>query len=697
MKVVLAALVALGFASAGLGQSAPSIEDFAAMPNLHQPRLSPDGERIALIAGESRATRVVMVISLVGDPATVIDAGDDQILDSAEWVSDEHLLLTYLDRDFDTAEGVVEVFPRDYIMRVDDQTSVELERGVMPGFIDPDDPENMLVWVLVERGRPGSRLADNQKHLSMRLYRQSLDRNQRSMAYNGTEDFAYLLNANGEPVARVVGNDQYESIQDIRVREQDDSAEELEVWRRGENGGWVLLHEERFELDAEYHFAGRNWKDWTGVVEAIAGLDADGRYGYFSSITEGTSGTRREGRRRAIYRMDMQTGAIEGPVLESETADVGGLYLDYIRDWRNNAVIGVRWAEHRTLTHYFDPQFAALQTEIETFFPESNVDLVSWDREFSKVVITVHGGSTAGTHYLLEPATGTVSLLGLARPRLPDASISPVRIVEYTSRDGTDLFGYLTSPVGREISNLPLVVLPHGGPEARDYYDFDLWAQFLASRGYAVFQPQFRGSSGFGQDFAEAGYRRWGEEMQDDVSDSIGALATRGFIDPDRVCIFGWSYGGYAAMAGATLTPDLYRCAVAGAGVSDLNAMMIHERDDGYGSSQLYWARNIGDFRGRENRTALSGVSPANNVEHASIPLLLIHGTADLVVPHEQSEIMVEAMNAADRPVEFISIEGGPHSFSEMRVSDHIAILTNLERFLLEHNPPDEMLNQSAD
>lgn len=689
MKVVLAVVAALGLSGAVWGQSVPSAADYAAMPNIAQPQLSPNGERIAFMSGETRQDRTIMVISLTGDPAKVIDAGDDQILNSISWVSDEHLLLTYLDRGRDNFSGEIRLFARDYILNVDDQNSVELPNNAIPAGLDRADPESMLVWIPISRGNSGSRLQNNQYNIGMRLYHQSLDRDRRRMAEDGSEDFAYILNADGTPIVRVSGNDAQETVQDFRIVDAAASAEELEVWYRPDGEGWQLVHQERFELDAEFHFAARNWKDWTGVVEAIAGVDAEQRYGYFSSITEGREGTRRDGRRRAIYRIELATGAIEGPIVESDRFDIGGSPFNYITDWRTNALIGFRWAEDRNRVHYIDPQFAALQEQIEGFFPDANVTLASWDEAFARVIITVEGGTTSGTHYMLDTASGNVSLLGPSRPRVPDAVVAPVQIVNYTARDGVELFGYLTTPPGRDAADLPLVVMPHGGPEARDIYGFDVWAQFIATRGYAVFQPQFRGSSGMGQDFAEAGYRRWGQEMQDDVSDSIAMLAERGVADPDRVCIFGWSYGGYAALAGATFTPELYRCAVAGAGVSDLRRMMIHERDSGGGRTQLYWARNIGDYRGGDNRDDLAAISPASNADQVSIPLLLVHGTADLIVPHEQSEYMAAAMDEAERPYEMVSINGGPHTSSQMRVSDQLALLEALERFLAEHNPPD--------
>jgi dipeptidyl aminopeptidase/acylaminoacyl peptidase len=164
---------------------------------------------------------------------------------------------------------------------------------------------------------------------------------------------------------------------------------------------------------------------------------------------------------------------------------------------------------------------------------------------------------------------------------LREEQLSPVETIAYSTRDGAQIWGYLTTPRGAPRS-APLIVMPHGGPESRDVYGFDTLAQFLASRGYLVFQPQFRGSGGFGRAFAELGYRQWGQRMQNDVTDGVRHLIETGRADASRICIFGASYGGYAALAGAAFTPDLYRCAVSWAGVSDLVDLVRDERR--YGS-----------------------------------------------------------------------------------------------------------------
>ena len=660
---MLASLVACtGLASA---QDYPSVEDYSAMTNMSSVSISPNGERIVFISGESRPERNIIVYSLAGQPPIVIDGGDDQVLVGVSWLSNDHVLATYSERRNIASMAERHDVGRPYIIRVDDQNIVELELGVNLANIDVDDPDSVLVWIQAAHNR-GTDRTGNRHQVGWSLFRQDLDSDNRRREFNGTGGFNYLLNADNEPVVRYSTEET-----------------ELELWSRINSDNWELVHEERYQLHREFRFAARTWRDWTSVIGRVAGLDRSGRYGYFGSETLGQPGTFTDGRRQAVYRFDFQENRIEGPILTSDVADI----TNVIRDWRDNSVIGTSWNEERRKVVYWDQDFADLQAQLESFFPSSNVSITSWDQEFRRVIVSVSAGETSGTFYLLDRHSGEVTMLARSRPRIPDNWVAPVEIVHYEAQDGLELFGYLTLPPHRDARDLPAVLLPHGGPESRDTYGFDPWAQFLAARGYAVFQPQFRGSGGFGTNFAERGYTNWGEEMQTDLWDGMQVLVDRGVVDADRVCIFGWSYGGYAAFAGATITPDLYRCVIAGAGVSDIVTMMEYERGRAGGDSQLYWARNIGDWRADPQHTR--DISPAQLVHNISAPMMIVHGTDDLIVPFSQAEFMARAMDEAGKPYEMVAIEDGPHQSYRMTVENMRVLYANLERFLFEHNPPD--------
>lgn len=325
-------------------------------------------------------------------------------------------------------------------------------------------------------------------------------------------------------------------------------------------------------------------------------------------------------------------------------------------------------------------------TALSRFFEGTrDIDLVSQTRDNSKWVLFVTGPDEPGTYYLYDLEARSVDIIGEAYGRVALEGLGEMRRIDYAARDGAELHGYLTVPPGEAGANAPLVVMPHGGPEVRDSFAYDRWVQFLASRGYAVFQPNFRGSAGFGRAFVEAGYGQWGGRMQEDVTDGVMHLIAEGVADPARICIMGASYGGYAALWGGASQPDLYRCVISIAGVSDLPAIMRWERRVSGHSSDAYdyWRASIGD-PGRD-RDRLQSFSPIRFAEDWRPPVLLIHGDQDDIVPHAQSRDMDRALRRAGKDVRFITLEGESHS--GWRQDDHILALSEIETFLARHLP----------
>jgi dipeptidyl aminopeptidase/acylaminoacyl peptidase len=262
-----------------------------------------------------------------------------------------------------------------------------------------------------------------------------------------------------------------------------------------------------------------------------------------------------------------------------------------------------------------------------------------------------------------------------------------VRMVVWNAADGLALHGVLTLPAGRPAKALPLVVLPHGGPASRDYPGFDWWAQAFASRGYAVFQPNFRGSAGYGVAFRNAGLGQWGRKMQTDISDGVASLAAQGIVDPKRACIVGGSYGGYAALAGVTLQKGLYRCAVSLAGVADPSAMLVYDSQRaGYRSSTMrYWKAFMGVESSSDS--SLDAISPLVRADQADAPILLIHGEDDTVVSINQSEKMEAALKRAGKQVEFVKMNNEDHWLS--REDTRIQMLKAAVAFVEKNNPPN--------
>jgi dipeptidyl aminopeptidase/acylaminoacyl peptidase len=334
---------------------------------------------------------------------------------------------------------------------------------------------------------------------------------------------------------------------------------------------------------------------------------------------------------------------------------------------------------------FFDPADQAAWAAVKAAFKGDRVRLESWSQDRKKIVVLVDSPTQGPAYALVDLVTKRANWLGGRYQKLTQEDISPVRSVRFKASDGLDLTGYLTVPRGAQAKDLPLVVFPHGGPAARDTPEFDWWAQAMASRGYAVLQVNFRGSDGFGAAFLQAGYGEWGRKMQTDLSDGVRWLAGQGIIDPKRVCIVGASYGGYAALAGAALDPGVYRCAVSVAGLSDLSRFVTWSKAQNGVGAVRYWTRFMGAEAARD--PSLAEISPAAHVDRVNIPVLLIHGRDDTVVPLEQSRIMAEALQKAGKPVELVVQKGADHWLS--RGDTRLETLQATIAFLQKNNPPN--------
>ena len=328
--------------------------------------------------------------------------------------------------------------------------------------------------------------------------------------------------------------------------------------------------------------------------------------------------------------------------------------------------------------HWLDPKDQARHETVQRAFPGKVVHLYSESLDRQRIVAYVYGASVPAVYYLVDFKAHSADVVGDEYPALAKAALGEVSVINYGARDGTQIPAYLTLPPGLEAKHLPLVILPHGGPEARDDPFFDWWPQFLATRGYAVLQPQFRGSAGFGNEWRLAGRRQWGGLMQDDLTDGVKAMVDQGIADARRVCIVGASYGGYAALAGAAFTPKLYACAVSVNGVSNLSEMLGWEvAKVGKESNTVgYWQESIGP----KLDPVVIAKSPAKAVEHVKAPILLIYSADDTVVPPSQSREMAQALKEHGTPVTLVKLDGDDHWLS--RTDTRVQMLKNVDDFL---------------
>ena len=305
------------------------------------------------------------------------------------------------------------------------------------------------------------------------------------------------------------------------------------------------------------------------------------------------------------------------------------------------------------------------------------------DKAEKVFVVAVHSDVHPTEYYLLDLRGRTqLVLLGRTNSLLDPAQLQPMKEITYQARDGLTIHGYLTLPRGAAGRKVPLVINPHGGPYGiRDYWGYNPEVQLLANRGYAVLQPNYRGSAGYGLDFLKAGRHEWGAKMQDDLTDGVQWAIAQGFADPDRICIYGASYGGYAALAGAVFTPDLYCCAVNYVGVSDIGLIANWQHEYGQGGKAFY-KMMIGD-----DEALIAARSPVNFVERIRIPTLHAYGENDPRVDIKNWTELESALQKYHKTYEYIRQEGEGHGFHYEEAK--INFYRHLDAFLAKYLAPE--------
>jgi dipeptidyl aminopeptidase/acylaminoacyl peptidase len=383
----------------------------------------------------------------------------------------------------------------------------------------------------------------------------------------------------------------------------------------------------------------------------------------------------------AIVLVDPATAKEETVVYQRDDVDLGG--LAWSRSRKRAAYVSYQtWKNER---HYLDPVFAELFGRLEKKLAGYEVTLQSLTDDENRMIVAATSDRTQGTRYLYDRKADRLTKLGDVTPWLPAVQMASVKPIHYASRDGLTINGYLTLPNGAPPKNLPVVVNPHGGPWARDGWGFNPEVQFLANRGYAVLQMNYRGSVGYGRKFWEASFKQWGFRMQDDITDGVEWLVKEGIADPKRVCIYGASYGGYATLSGLTQTPDLYACGVDYVGVSNLFTFMK--------TIPPYWKpflemmqEMVGDPE--RDKALLTAGSPALNADKIKAPLLIAQGARDPRVNKDESDQMVAALKARGIDVPYIVKDNEGHGFRNEE--NQFAFYEAMEKFL------DKYIGKSA-
>ena len=633
---VLTWLAAVAAACVVTPCAAAPLEAYGKLPNVETVPISGGGQKLAVIVTNGEDRRIA--IRNLADGSTRLLAVGPIKVRALYWAGPDHLLI-----EKSTTADIMDVTGprREYFQLFD----FNLPQNRIHGLLgDAEQSLNVVV------GPPHIRLVGGRKLVIVEgvhfvnsqgqdsLFQIDLDSGRSTLLHPGyTHTNDWVVGADGRPLAE----SEYDQV----------------------SGTWTL----KVKFDGGW----REVKSMRAPIEhpVLVGLGRDGLSALVAEPVGDKAALREISPSNPIWTEPFKTTDWGDAIRDSATGRLIGFY----------GLVG-----DDEIYDFFDPADTAAWAKISRAYKGARITLASWSDDHGKIVVRVDSPAEGPSYALVDLKTKHSDPLGFSYEAVSDADISPVRPLRFKAKDGVALSGYLTTPKDRPAKALPLAVLVHGGPAVRDEPGFDWWAQAMASRGYAVLQVNYRGSDGFGATFLRAGYGQWGRKMQTDVSDGVRYLAGEGAIDPKRVCIVGASYGGYAALAGAAFDPGVYRCAAAVSGPADLRRMVAWSKENHGAQSQRYWTRFMGADDAKD--PVLGEISPALHADKVSIPILLVHGKDDTVVPIEQTYAMERALKAAGKPVEMVIMPGEDHWLS--RGETRLKMLQSVVAFLEKNNPP---------
>ena len=439
-----------------------------------------------------------------------------------------------------------------------------------------------------------------------------------------------------------------------------------------------VIARERFNNKDNLHIVEAKIEDgWNEIYRKKTDIKSIGVLGltpdYKNLVIRGLNS---ETNQKAFFTMSLQNGAIGPAIFENPNKSVERLLMNV-----NRVVFGAEYSGFTPTYEFFDEKLNARMRGIAQAMPNNSFRIQDYTDDWEQIIFYMEGDHSSGDY--IKYQAGRLELLSSSRPQIPPESVYDVVEYSYEARDGLVIPTLLTLPKQKSPSPAPAIMMPHGGPESYDRKGFDYMAQYFAGQGYVVIQPQFRGSDGFGVDYISKGRGEWGLKMQDDLTDAISALSNEGTIDKERVCIVGGSYGGYAALAGVTYTPDLYKCAVSINGVSDVHKMMKDEKRN-YGRDHwvvAYWENVI--KQGNLADDHLEKISPINFVSDITAPVLLIHGEKDEVVSVYQSINIYDELKSQNKSVKYVELEDGDHHMS--KAENRMKAMQAISQFVKEH------------
>lgn len=653
--VLVAALASAAMPVLAQQMPAPSLDTpgalFGVRETVQQMDISPDGSHVVYVTpGTGRISAVFVADLASGTPRRVIQSGGNpERLSWCNFVSNTRLICRFVGQ-VDSA-GVLVPFTRLIALDTDgknvkqlgqrssvyDSRMRQFDGAVLDWLPDADGAVLMARENVPEAGKMNTRLVRKVDGLSVDRIDVTTLQSTTVEAASKAADF-FITDGRG----------------DVRVKAY-----------RPQRGGTGLL---AARVDYHYRLPGsQEWKPFSSWEDRVGmapiDVDAGSNSAYALKNLDG---------RIALYRVKLDGSMDTELVYKNDKVDVD----DVVRVGRGSRVIGVTFAEDKRSVVYFDPEYRALAAALGKALPTlPTIDFLGASADNNKLLIHAGSDSDPGRYYVYDKSASALNEIMLARPALEAVKLASVKPITYPARDGTAIPAYLTLPPGNEDARgLPAVVLPHGGPSARDEWGFHWLAQFLAHEGYAVIQPNYRGSAGYGDDWLqENGFKGWRTSIGD-VTDAGRWLAAQGIADPDKLAIVGWSYGGYAGLQSGVTEPDLFKAIVAIAPVTDL--ALVKQEARNYTN-----ARNVADFIG--SGPHITEASPLQNVEKIKTPVLMFHGDMDINVGVQQSRRMDARLRSAGKASELVVYEGLEHSLVDSNA--RALMLDRIARFLKAH------------
>lgn len=634
----------LMFATGAAAASTP-LENFFKNPKIGAATLSPNGKHLAITTGIDGRMQLAVVDVETGFIKNIAGYKDLDVV-AARWINDERLVFSIVDRDGEQRSSGVGLYAinRDGSQEMTLMQSPEHIRGHIDMAAWASEPRWMHMADAF-RDDPnyiiGLGYFPNRNVLPYRIDSLTGKRKEVEFDLNG--------------LARNFVFDQRNLLRVVVVTNANQS--QLAVWYRDQLGqAWQKLSEHS-SLDPRF---------------TVMAFDAD-------STTMIVSAPTSQGR-KGIYKYDFSTNA-PGELLASDPLVDVDSGLVFAPDTRK--LLGVRMNTEPPKTLWFDKGLASLQTGIDKAL-SGQVNVIHPGNAQAAMLISSYSSTNPGKYLLYFPDKKKLQNLLTTRPWIESGEMSRQLVYDYAARDGLPITAYLTLPWGREPKGLPMVVVVHGGPWARDGWGFNPEVQFLAGLGYAVLQPQFRGSTGFGEAHFKKSFSQWGLSMQDDVTDGVSSLVKQGVVDPKRVCIMGASYGGYAAMMGLVKDPDLYRCGVNLFGVTNIPYLFSQGAWSDDRVAEYSFREMVGDpdkLRDQFNLT-----SPSKHGDKIKAPVLMVYGEKDYRVPLVHGEEMLDGLRKNGKVYQYTELEKEEHGIAKEET--RFKVYRDIEAFLKKYNPP---------